>query len=129
MTDRKSNDRFQNQFHKARNGRTGRNTAHEADARDEEEDPNSEEEESCAEESDLTTAFEREIDELVLAMEELEDTPDVQDVEDLRELSESTYEGLATIRETHAERHWSRKWQDETKRRVGQSAEARRPLL
>ena len=57
----------------------------------------SEEEESCDEESDLTAAFEREMDELASVVEELEDTLDVQDVEDLRELSESMYEGLATI--------------------------------
>ena len=51
------------------------------------EDPfNSEEEESCEEESDLTAAFEREMDELASVVEELEDTMDVQDVEDLREL-------------------------------------------
>ena len=42
------------------------------------------------------------MDELASVVEELEDTLDVQDVEDLRELSESMYEGLATIRETHA---------------------------
>ena len=42
------------------------------------------------------------MDELASAVEELEDTLDVQDVKDLRELSESMYEGLATIRETHA---------------------------
>ena len=65
-------------------------------------DVNSEEEESGEEETDLTAAFEREMDELASAVEELEDTLDVQDVEDLRELSESMYEGLATIRETHA---------------------------
>ena len=53
-------------------------------------------------EADLTAAFEREMDELASVVEELEDTSDVQDVEDLRELSESMYEGLATIRETHA---------------------------
>ena len=58
-------------------------------------DPNSEEEVSCEEESDLTTAFEREMD-------QPEDTLDVQDVEDLRELPESMKEGLATIKETHA---------------------------
>ena len=57
----------------------------------------SEEEESCDEESDLTAAFEREMDELASVVEELEDTLDVQDVEDLRELSESMCEGLATI--------------------------------
>ena len=56
----------------------------------------------CEEESDLTTAFEREMDELVSVVEELEDTLGVQDVEDLREFSESMYEGLATIKETHA---------------------------
>ena len=48
----------------------------------------SEEEESCEEESDLTAAFEREMDELASVVEELEDTLDVEDVEDLRELSE-----------------------------------------
>ena len=47
----------------------------------------SEEEESC-EESDMTAAFEREMDELASVVEELEDTLDVEDVEDLRELSE-----------------------------------------
>ena len=57
----------------------------------------SEEEESCDEGSDLTAAFECEMDELASVVEELEDTMDVQDVEDLRELSESMYEGLATI--------------------------------
>ena len=57
----------------------------------------SEEEESCDEESDLTAAFEREMDELASMVEGLDDTTDVQDVEDLRELSESMYEGLATI--------------------------------
>ena len=53
-------------------------------------------------ESDLTAAFEREMDELASVVEELEDTLDVQVVEDLRELSESMYEGLVTTRETHA---------------------------
>ena len=57
----------------------------------------SEEEESCDEESDLTAASEREMDELASVFGELEDTLDVEDVEDLRELSESMYEGLATI--------------------------------
>ena len=66
-------------------------------AHDAEEDPNSEEEDSCEEESDLTAAFEREMDELASVVEELEDTLDVQGVKDLRELSESMYEGLATI--------------------------------
>ena len=56
-----------------------------------------EEVESCDEESGSTAAFEREMDELALVVEELEDAMDVQDVEDLRELSESMYEGLATI--------------------------------
>ena len=42
------------------------------------------------------------MDELASMIEDLEDTVDVQDVEDLREVSESMYEGLATIRETHA---------------------------
>ena len=41
------------------------------------------------------------MDKLASVVEELEDTLDVQDVEDLRELSESMYEGLATIKETH----------------------------
>ena len=40
-------------------------------------------EESCEEESDLTAAFEREMDELASVVEDLEDTLDVQDVEDL----------------------------------------------
>ena len=77
--------------------------AHETDAHDAEEDPNSEAEESCEEESELTAGFELEMDQLALVVEELEDTLDVQDVKDLRELSESMYEGLATIRETHAQ--------------------------
>ena len=42
------------------------------------------------------------MDELASVVEELEDTLGVQDVEDLREFSESMYEGLATIKETHA---------------------------
>ena len=46
-------------------------------------------------------AAKREMDELASVVDELENTLDVQDVEDLRELSESMYEGLATIRETH----------------------------
>ena len=82
--------------------------AHETDARDTEQDPNSEEEESCEEESGLTAAFEPEIDELASVVQELEDTSDVQDVEDLRELSESMYKGLATIRESHTQ-SWGRK--------------------
>ena len=100
--DRRPNDRFKNRFRKPRDGKTRHYTAHETDAHGAEEDPNSEEEVSCEEESDLTAPFEREMDELVSVVEELEDTLDVQDVEDLRELSESMYEGLATIRETHA---------------------------
>ena len=98
VMDRRPNDRFKNRFRKPRDGKTGRYTAHETDAQDAEEDPNSEKEESCKEESDLTTAFEREVDELATVVEELEDTLDVQDVEDLRELSQSMYEGLATIK-------------------------------
>ena len=84
-------------------------------------------------ESDLTTAFEREMDELASVVEELEDTLGVQDVEDLREFSESVYERPATIKETHAKlrektrsshaafgsrhtslSHWPWKRQDET---------------
>ena len=42
------------------------------------------------------------MDELASVVEEREDTLDVQDVEDLREITESMYEGLATICETHA---------------------------
>ena len=102
VTHQKTNELFRNRFRRPRDGRTRRYTAHETDAHDAEEDPNSEEEESCEEKSDLPRAFEREMDELVSVVEELEDTSDVQDVEDLRELSESMYEGLATIRETHA---------------------------
>ena len=63
--------------------------------------PKSEEEESGEEETDLTAAFEREMDELATVVEEPEDTLKVQDLEDLRELSESMHEGLATICETH----------------------------
>ena len=100
--DRRPNDRFRNRFCRPRDGKTKRYSAHETDAHDAEEEPNSEEEESCEEESDLTTAFEREMDKLASVVEELEDTLDVQDVDDLRELSESMYEGLATIKETHA---------------------------
>ena len=102
MSDRKTNDRFKNRFRKPPDGKSGRYTAHENDARDTEEDRNSEEEESGEEETDLTAAFEREMDELASVVEELEDTLDVRDVEDLRELSESMHEGLATIRDTHA---------------------------
>ena len=101
MTDRKPNHRFKNRFRKPRDGNSRRYTAHETDARDAEEDPNSEEEASGEEERDLTEAFEREMDELAPVVEELDDTFDVQDAEDLREVSESMYEGLATIRETH----------------------------
>ena len=85
--DRGPNDRFKNRFREPRDEKTGRYTAHETDANDAKEDPNSEEEESCEEESDLTTAFEREMDELASVVEELEDTLDVQDVEDLRSAS------------------------------------------
>ena len=83
LTDRKTNDRFRNRFRKPRDGRTGRYTANETDARDEDEDPNSEEEKSCAEESHPTSAFEREVDELASVVEELEDTLDVQDMKDM----------------------------------------------
>ena len=96
------NDRFKNRFRRPRDGKTGRYTAHETDAHDAEEDPNSEEEESCEEESDLTAAIEREMDQLASVVEVLEDTMDVLNVEDLRELSESMYERLATIKETYA---------------------------
>ena len=78
MTDRKTNDRFRNRFRKSRDGKTGRYTAHETYAYDAEEDPNFEKEELYEEESDLTTAFEREMDELASVVEELEDTLDVQ---------------------------------------------------
>ena len=79
MTDWKSHDRLSNLFRKPRDGKTGRYIAHETDAHDAEEDPSSEQE--CEEESDLTAAFEREMDEVVSVVEELEDTLDVQDVE------------------------------------------------
>ena len=97
VTDQKANDPFGNRFRKPRDGKIRRYIVHETGAHDAEGDPNSEEGESCEEESDLTAAFEREMDELASVVEELEDTMDVQDVEDLRELSESMYEGLATI--------------------------------
>ena len=102
VSDRKTNDRFKNRFRKPRDGKSVPYTVHKTDARDTEEDPNSEEEESGEEETDLTAAFEREMDELASEVEELEDALDVQDVEDLRELSKSMYGELATIRETHA---------------------------
>ena len=102
MSDRKPNVRFKNRIRKPRDGKSRRYTAHETDERDTEEDPNPEDEESGAEETDLTAAFEREMDELASVVEEMEDTLDVQDVEGLRELSDSTCEGLANIRETHA---------------------------
>ena len=57
VTDRRQNDRCKSRFRKPRHGKTGRYTAHETDAQDAEEDPNSEKEESCEEESDLTTAL------------------------------------------------------------------------
>ena len=101
-TDGKTNDRFRNRFRGPRDGWTGRYTAHDTDAHDAEEDPNSEEEESCEEESDLTAAFEREMDDLASVVEELDDTLGVPAVEDLRERSESMCEGLATLKETHA---------------------------
>ena len=97
MTDWTTNDRFRNRFRKPRDVKTGRYTPLETDARDAEEDPNSEEEEP-----DLTAAFRREMDELASVVEELEYKVDVQDVEDVREFSESMYEGLATVRKTHA---------------------------
>ena len=93
VSDRKPNDRLKNRFRKPRDGKSGRYTAHETDARDTEDDPNSEEEESGEEDTDLTAAFGREMDELASVVEELEDTSDVRDEEDLRELSESMYEG------------------------------------
>ena len=133
VADRKTNDRFRNRFRRPRDGKTRRYTAHETDAHDAEEDPNSEEEESCEDESDLTTAFKREMDALASVVEELEDTLGVQEVEDLREFSESMYEELATIKETQAKlrektrsshaafgsrhaslSHWPWKRQDET---------------
>ena len=77
MTDRKTNDRFKNRFRKPRVGRTGRYTAHETDAHDAAEDPDSEEEESCEEESDLTTAFEREMDKLASVMKTCSLSPDI----------------------------------------------------
>ena len=101
VTHRKTSDRFRNRFRKPRDGRTGRYATQETEAHDAEEDQNSEEEDSWEEESEITAAFEREMDELASVVEELEDTLDVQDVEDLRELPRSMYEGLATIKETH----------------------------
>ena len=80
MTDRKPNDRFKKRFRKPRDGKSGRHTAHETDARDTEDDPNYEEEESGEEETDSMAAFEREKDELASVVEKLEDTLDVQDV-------------------------------------------------
>ena len=77
--DRKPNDRFKNRFRKPPDGKSGRYTAHETVARHTEEDPNSEEEGSGEEETDLTAAFEREVDELA----SVEDMLDEQDVEDL----------------------------------------------
>ena len=46
VTDRKTNDRFRIRFRKSRDWKTGRYIAHETDARDADEDPNSEEEAS-----------------------------------------------------------------------------------
>ena len=76
VSDWKPNDRFKNRFRKSRDGKSGRYTAHETDARDTEEDPNSETEESGEEETDSTAAFEREMDEWASVVEELEDTSD-----------------------------------------------------
>ena len=121
VTDRTANDRFRNRFRKPRDGKTGRYIDHETDAHDAEEDPNSEDEESCEEESDLTAVVERLMEELASVVEELEDTLDVQDVEDLRELSESMYEGLATIRETHTKLR--------EKRGIAVTSLLRQPLL
>ena len=78
VTDRKPNDRFKNRFRKPRDGKSGRHTAHETDARDTEDDPNYEEEESGEEETDLTAAFEREVEELASVVEELKHTSDFQ---------------------------------------------------
>ena len=57
-------------------GSQRRYTAHEIDVHDADEDPNFDQEESCEEESDLTAAFESEMDELASVVEELEDTLD-----------------------------------------------------
>ena len=81
---------FRNRFRKPRDGRTGRYVAHETDAHDADKAPNSEEEDSFAEESDITTAFEREMVEVASAVEDLEDTLDVQDVEDRDQSSSHT---------------------------------------
>ena len=54
--------RNQNRFRNPRDGKSGRDT---------EEAPNFEEEESGEEETDLTAAFEREMDELASVVEEL----------------------------------------------------------
>ena len=70
VSDWKPSDRFKNRFRKPRDGKSGRYTAHETDARDTEEDPNSEEEEPCEEETNLTAAFGR-MDELAFVVEEL----------------------------------------------------------
>ena len=51
------------------------------------------------EESDLTTAFEREMDELASVVEVLEDTLDVQDVEDLRDFAVSSDCGVPVCEE------------------------------
>ena len=59
MSDGKPNDRFNNRFRIPRDGKSGRHTAHETDARHAEEDPNSEEEESGEEETHSTAAFEK----------------------------------------------------------------------
>ena len=49
MADQRTSDRFWNRFFKPRDGRTGRYTAHETDARDDDEDENSEEPSSATE--------------------------------------------------------------------------------
>ena len=75
--ERRPNDRFKNRLRRPRDRKTGRYTGQETDANDAEEDANFEEEESCEEESDLTAAFESEMDELASVVDELEDTLDV----------------------------------------------------
>ena len=69
VANRTSNDRRRDLFHKPRDGRTGRYTGHETEDHEEDGETNSEEENLCAEESDLTTAFEREINALASTVE------------------------------------------------------------
>ena len=77
-------------------------TAHETNAHEEDEEPYSEEEDSCTEESDLTSAFEREMHALASTVEKLEESLWMLKTWKIcRELFGSTYEGLATTRETH----------------------------